>query len=172
MLRRFYSWNMSKLRIFDSARTKNVSAKGLKVVFPNCQCKRRLRCFWTRKKEIKEFLTVRTGKKTARQSCREMSFFPDWELRVYSTMFLVSFDCSKKIFSSVEGKNTYRQEPESVWFFWLLTRICCIDCGVFRLKNKVWFFDCAQREKIQGKEPEGVYFLGERRGCVIFCLGF
>ena len=68
---------MSKLRIFDSARTKNVSAKGLIVVFrivsigesvgffsdrqrkekdtkakglkivlfPNCQCKRRLRRF-------------------------------------------------------------------------------------------------------------------------------
>ena len=32
-------------------------------------------------------------------------------------------------------------------------------------------FDSAQRVKKQGKEPEGVHFLGRRRGCVIFLLG-
>ena len=103
------------------------------------------RFFELGKCSLKFFDSVWRGK-TAQRMGRKWRFFLVWELTVYSAVFLdICFDCSKKIFSSVEGKNTYRQDPESVWFFWLLTRICCIDCGVFRPEDKV--FDSAQEER-------------------------
>ena len=108
------------------------------------------------------------GKNTHGMS-RKWRFFLVWELRVYSAMFFLSFlTVVKMIFSSVREKNTYRQEPESVCFFWLLTRIWWIDCNVFRPVNRVWFLKCAERKTHLARAWKCWEILPKLRGCAIF----
>ena len=105
--------------------------------------------FCTRKKKIKDFWQCVKGKHTRHEP--KVAFFPDWELWVTVRCFLVIGDCSTDDLYQCRGKRHVRA---GAWkcgcFFWLLTRICWLGCGVLELKRE-WFkcfWQCTDGKRI------------------------